>query len=180
MFWPLYEEAERLNLAIALHTGFGSPTIRALVEGVPRPQPDPFPHIHPLSRGLQLVHSAFYCLVCTSLIDDFPQLRWALLETGSEWIVPEVRSISRQRKRDISQYFREGRIFASAEPHEDLPYIINALGDNCLVVASDMPHGDAFSHGQPEDEWRERGDLSEATLQKLLHDNAERLYDFTA
>lgn len=176
MFWPVYEEAERQDLVIGLHTGFGSPTIRRLFEGVPRPKPDPFPHIHPLTGGLQLVHHALACVVSSTVLEDFPRLRWALLETGSEWVVPAIRAHSRRKGRDLSRYFREGRMYVTCEPDEELSYVVSTLGEDCLVAASDMPHGDAFSHAQPAQEFAQRGDLSEQTLQKLLQDNARKLY----
>lgn len=55
---------------------------------------------------------------------------------------------------------------------------MSCLGEDCLVIASDMPHADDFHHDQPEEAWRERGDLSEALLTKLLRENAQRLYRF--
>jgi predicted TIM-barrel fold metal-dependent hydrolase len=161
---------------VGLHTGFGSPTIRRLFEGVPRPKPDPFPHIHPLTGGLQLVQHALACVIASTVLEDFPRLRWALLETGSEWVVPAIRAHSRRQGRDLSRYFQEGRMYVTCEPDEELGYVMNTLGEDCLVAASDMPHGDAFSHAQPAEEFAQRGDLSEQTLQKLLQDNARRLY----
>ena len=93
-------------------------------------------------------------------------------------MAPALRAHSRRKQRDLSSYFREGRIFVTCEPDEELDYVIQVLGEDCLVVASDMPHGDAFSHANPEKDFRDRGDLSEATLNKILCNNAVRLYSF--
>ncbi len=178
-FWPIYEEVERQDLAMALHIGFGSPTISRMFEGVPRGKSNRLPFVHPLGAGLlsgQLCQYALGNVLSSSLMDDFPRLRWVVLETGSEWIGPAMRAQSRRQNRDLLAYFRDGRVCVSAEPDEDIPAVIEALGEDCLVVASDMPHSDDFHHDCPEESWRERGDLSDAVLTKLLHHNAARLY----
>ena len=51
-FWPIYEEAERQDLPIAVHTGNGaSPTINQMLEGIPRPTTGGLPADQPLGRG---------------------------------------------------------------------------------------------------------------------------------
>jgi predicted TIM-barrel fold metal-dependent hydrolase len=177
MFWPIYAEAERQGLVIALHVGFGSPTISHIFEGMPR-RPGGSPFVHPLSTGLQLVHHGFSCLMSSSLLTDFPRLRWAILETGSEWLVPAVWGATRRRGQDMSRYFKDGQIFVSVEPEEDIAVVADVLGEDCLVIASDMPHTDDFHHDHPEEAWSDRADVSETRLAKILRDNAERLYSF--
>lgn len=177
MFWPIYAEAERQELVMALHVGFGSPSISRMFEGMPRGEPrNRIPFVHPLSAGLQLVHHGFACLTSSTVLADFPRLRWAILETGSEWLVPAVWASSRRRGTDMSSYFKDGQIYVSVEPDEDIPLVASVLGEECMVIASDMPHADDFHHDRPEEVWRERSDLSEATLSKLLRSNAQRLY----
>ena len=51
-FWPIYEEAERQDLTITVHTGNGaSPTINQMLEGIPRPTTGGFPQINPWGAG---------------------------------------------------------------------------------------------------------------------------------
>jgi predicted TIM-barrel fold metal-dependent hydrolase len=180
MLWPIYEEAERQDLVMALHIGFGSPTICRMFEGLPRERPaNQLPFVHPLGQGLLSGHLSKYALECvfrSTLMEDFPRLRWVILETGSEWVPPVVWSHSRRRGEDLSRYFREGRICMSAEPEENIAMVVDALGEECLVVASDMPHGDAFHHDEPEAAWRERTDLSDRLRTKLLRENTLSLY----
>ena len=109
-------------------------------------------------------------------MEEFPKLRWVFLEAGSEWMVPAVRIVERSDNRQIRKHFEEGRLFASCEPDENLPYLMNEFGEDWLVVASDLPHADDFHHDRPEEVFRQRGDLSESQLRKLLCDNAARLY----
>lgn len=181
-FRPVFEEAERQDLVIGMHTGNGSPTIRSLHERVPRPGPNaggfPIHSVAPLvgAVGLSTIHHGLACLMGSTLLEDLPQLRWAILETGSEWVVPAVRAHSRRSGRDFARYFREGQIYVSCEPDEHLDYVMDTLGEDCLVIASDMPHGDNFSHARPDAGFLERGDLSDRVLDKLFRENARSLY----
>lgn len=179
-FFPIYEEVERQNLTVAVHIGFGSPTINRMFEGLPG-LPDELPFIPPRGRqlvsGLLLQH-AFHGIVSAGLLEQFPKLRWVFLETGSEWTVPAVRSAARSGHRHLRKYFEEGRVFASCEPDEDLPYLTKQFGEDWLVVASDLPHADDFHHDRPEEVFRRRGDLPERLLEKILRHNALRLYAF--
>lgn len=177
-FLPIYEEIERQNLAVAVHIGFGSPTINRMLEGLPS-LADELPFIPPRGRVLVsglLIQYAFHGIVSAGLLEGFPKLRWVFLEAGSEWMVPAVRGAERSGRRRVRQHFDEGRIFASCEPDEDLPYLAKQLGEDWLVIASDLPHADDFHHDRPEEVFRQRGDLSERLLEKLLRHNAARLY----
>lgn len=178
-FFPIYEEIVGQNLAVAVHIGFGSPTINRMFEGLPGLS-DELPFIPPRGRLLVsglLIQYAFHGIVSAGLIEDFPKLRWVFLEAGSEWIVPAVRSAERSGHRGVRKHFEEGRLFASCEPDEDLLYLTRQFGENWLVVASDLPHADDFHHDRPEEVFRGRGDLSERLLAKILRDNAARLYE---
>jgi uncharacterized protein len=177
-FYPIYEEAERQNLAIAVHIGFGSPAINRMFEGLSA-LPDERPFIPPRGRLLVsglLIQYAFHAIVSAGLLEDFPKLRWVFLEAGSEWMVPAVRSATRGGDSRVRKHFAEGRIFVSCEPDENLPYLTREFGEDWIVVASDLPHADDFHHDRPEEVFRQRKDLSENQLQKILCDNASRLY----
>ena len=85
-FFPIYEEAERQNLPMAVHIGFGSPPINRMFEGQKR-LPDERPFIPPRGRLLSsslLVQYAFNGILSAGLLESFPRLRWVFLETGCE------------------------------------------------------------------------------------------------
>ena len=177
-FFPIYEEIERQDLVVAVHIGFGSPTINRMFEGLPR-LPDELPFIPPRGRLLVsalLIQYAFHGIVAAGLLEDFPRLRWVFLEAGSEWLSSAVKTAERSTRRRVRKHFDQGRIFASCEPDEDLPYLVKQLGEDWLVVASDLPHADDFRHDRPEEAFRRRGDLSGPLMEKILRRNATRLY----
>ena len=144
-YWPIYEEAERTGMPIALHggpsAGFGLDFQR------------PFAKVHTMSHPyplfLQLTD-----LIWEGVFDAFPGLRVVFLEAGCTWVPfmmdrldSEYDSIfgteARARlKRRPSEYIREGDNFwVSAELGEKgLKYAIDAIGSTRIMYASDFPH----------------------------------------
>jgi len=181
-FHPIYEEAERQNLAIAVHLGTGSPSLNRMFDGVPRiPGEDPFftPRGKRLVTALS-VQYAFYALMESGVPEAFPKLRWAFLEGGgSAWVVPAVTALGRGARRNARKIIDDGRIFFGCEPDEDFNYIADKIGDGGLVVASDMPHFDESAHESLAHEYESRSDVRPALFPKLFRGNAERLYDFS-
>jgi predicted TIM-barrel fold metal-dependent hydrolase len=179
MLWPIYEEAARQDLPVAVHVGNGaSPAILRMLEGVPRPYLDDFPQTHPLAAGLNsgpFVLYAFQQLLSSSLLDDFPGLRLAFLETGTDWTVRLVQGLAVKKGRKVREWLGE-RVFVSCSLADDLPYVIGKLGDEFIITASDYPHGDAFRADHLSDGLVRRGDLGEGTVDKILADNPRRLF----
>jgi predicted TIM-barrel fold metal-dependent hydrolase len=179
MLWPIYEEAARQDLPVAVHVGNGaSPAVLRMLEGVPRPYLDDFPQTHPLAAGLNsgpFVLYAFQQLLSSSLLEDFPDLRLAFLETGTDWTVRLVKGLVAKKGPKVGQWLGE-RVFVSCSLSDDLPYVISKLGDDFLITASDYPHGDAFREDHLSDGLTRRGDLSERTVEKILTDNPQRLF----
>ena len=178
-FLSIYEEVERQDLPLTVHTGNGSsPTITRMFEGMPRVGPKTFPFNHPATQGLinaPYVAYGFTQLLDSGLLEDFPKLRVAFLEAGSEWIVGIVSGL--QRKTRAKELLRD-RVFVGCLPREDLGYLISKLGDDFLVTATDFPHGDPFREDQLVEGLERRGDLSASSIQKILSDNPQRLYRF--
>ncbi|MCH7655164.1 MAG: amidohydrolase [Chloroflexi bacterium] len=177
-FWPIYEAAESADLPLAIHTGNGaSPTISRMLEGIPRPSGNAFPQSNPLGSGLvsgPYVLYAFSQLLGSSFMDDFPKLRLGFLETGSDWTVRLMKAI-RRRRPDADQWLGE-RVFVSCAVDDELAYTIDKLGDDFIVTATDFPHGDAFREDHLAESLERRGDLSAASMDKILSANPLRLY----
>lgn len=179
-FHPIYYEAQRQGLPIAVHLGPGCPTISAMFDGQPRPADETKTFFPPRGRRLVstlVVQYGFYSLVESTLIDDFPDLKWMFLEGGgSEWVVAAVSAIERAGKPGCRRYFDDGRIFIGCEPDEDINFVAGKLGQDCLVVSSDLPHFDEAAHDDVAEEFEQRGDLSDALLEKLFRANPVRAF----
>ena len=179
-FFPIYAEAQRHGLPIAVHLGPGCPTISNMFDGQPRPAAETKSFFPPRSRRListLAVQYGFYSLVESALIDDFPDLKWIFLEGGgSEWVVAALSAIERAGKPNCRRYFDDGRIFIGSEPNEDINFVAGKLGDDCLLVSSDLPHLDEAMHDDVAEQFIERGDLSDDRLEKMFHRNAMRAF----
>jgi predicted TIM-barrel fold metal-dependent hydrolase len=140
--------------------------------------------------------TATVSLVGGGIADLFPNLRFGLLETGCGWLpywierMDEMHErgekdprmydgiLNRKRPRNRtkpSELFAQGRMVVSCEPGEImLPAVIAACGDQCIMYASDYPHGDSK---WPETVSRIRSaGFSEITEKRILGENAARLY----
>lgn len=144
-FWPIYEEAERLDMPLAMHggpsAGFGLDFQR------------PFAKVHTMSHPyplfLQLTD-----MIWEGVFDAFPGLRVAFLEAGCTWVPfmmdrldSEFDSIfgtqARTRlKRRPSEYISDtDNFWVTAELGEKgLIYAIDAMGSDRIMYASDFPH----------------------------------------
>jgi predicted TIM-barrel fold metal-dependent hydrolase len=177
-FYPIYQEAEKQDIAIAVHLGFGSPVINRMFEAIPRAPSDMrFPFVPPRSLPLlrMMIPYGFETIVTAALPDQFPKLRWAFLEAASAWIVSSLGCLKGPAAKNGPKYIAEGKIFITCEPDEDLRYIVDKIGPDVLVMASDYPHEDDFRH----DDFGaglEEHKLGNAVLEKILYKNPARLY----
>ena len=151
-----------------------------MFDGQPRPAAETKTFFPPRARRLVstlAVQYGFYSLVESSLIDDFPGLKWVFLEGGgSEWVVAAVSAIERNGKTGCRRYFDDGRIFIGCEPDEDINFVADKLGADCLLVSSDLPHFDEAAHEDIAAEFVERDDLAPTLLDKLFYGKAIRAF----
>lgn len=178
-FDPVYEEAQRLDTMLAVHAS-GSHLGGGGVEMFER-----FIQAHTVSHPFGQMRQ-ITSMVFEGVPERFPDLRLAFLEAGCGWgpywmerMDDEYAKRSAEApalKKRPSEYVRSGRIYFSCEADEWLlPQAVKLVGENQIVFASDYPHWDHSFPGSI-GEIRERGDLGEAQKQKILADNARRLY----
>ncbi len=178
---PFYAAAAALDLPLGVH---GAPGIHLPKIGVDRFTS--YIQVHCISFPFDQM-TAMTALVSGGVFDRHPALRVAFLEAGVGW-VPffldrlhehyEKRGdwIANGWRRDPLDYLRAGNIWVSCEPEEPiLPGVIDVLGDDFIMFASDYPHWDG--------EWpestralRTRGDISDAARAKIARENAMRFY----
>ena len=127
-------------------------------------------------------------VLCTGLIERFPNLRFAFLESGSNWIAPYVEPLddhfnnSRYNAQQLidrspSDYLNSGRIFIGCEGDEpSLARMVGEIRENKLIYSSDYPHADS-SEGTVRF-LQERNDLSASATRGMLEENARRFYGF--
>lgn len=164
---PFYQEAARLDLPVCVHFGWGCPAITGLFEAGKSFN----------SATLPVVMGA-RSVLGSHVLEEIPNLRFAFLETGSQWMPWVIHQIKRGggTARDPADYLREGRVYVACEADEDINYLVDRLGEDCLVVASDYPHGDPSHEDNLSAAIMGREDVPLKVREKILSANPQRLY----
>jgi predicted TIM-barrel fold metal-dependent hydrolase len=184
-FEPVYAEAERLDMPICIHTGSGIPDFSSARE---------FSHGQFMRTKAATINGVIGLLM-HKIPEKFPGLRIGAIEAGSMW-APFVnydlrRQQHRQRGREITgvlgipelqlarNLFKDNRVYITCQVDEDLPYILNCVGEDNLMVGSDYTHRDPSM----ELEFRkilqqraDKGELPQPAVQKILYDNPKTFY----
>lgn len=188
--WPVYEEADRLGCAIAIHggchSGFGFDDLNV------------YAAVHALGHPFGQM-SCFASVVFNGLMDRFPAVRWGFLEGGVAWLLlvlerfdrsyqthiaydPRRELIALRPGERVSDYVRrqikEGRIFIGCEGEEpDLAHAVRSVGHEPFFFSSDFPHEVSAAMCKHEmAELIESTELSAADKQGILAGNASRFY----
>jgi predicted TIM-barrel fold metal-dependent hydrolase len=130
---------------------------------------------------------AMTAMVTGGVLERHPELRVAFVEAGATWLPYfldrlhehyEKRAswIERGWGRDPREYLARGQIFVTCEADETLlGATVDALGEDCIMYASDYPHWDS-EYPRSSRGLRERDDISEAARAKILGGTARRFY----
>jgi predicted TIM-barrel fold metal-dependent hydrolase len=180
-FFPLYEEAERLDMAICIHTGSGTPDF---------------------SPASQLLHSAylrlespvlnaFEAVVTFGVTTQFPKLRCAFVEAGLSWLPFLIHYMRRRHERFASRtgpkyhydltgdVLRQHRLYVTCQIDEDLPYLLRVVGDDNIMTGSDFSHSDSAQELDFTERLEARaraGEISAKSVRKITYDNPRALY----
>jgi predicted TIM-barrel fold metal-dependent hydrolase len=180
-FLPFFEACEALDLAVAVHS---APGMNLDLPGAGRF--DNYAQVHCLSFPVdQMV--AFTALAMGGVLDRYPKLRVAFLESGTGWVPyfvhrmhehfekrPELLPAMKTDPRDL---LVRGQCYFSFEAEEPLlETCVEQLGDNWLVYASDYPHWDSNFPGTVDEVRRLAAGLGDDVTAKILGTNAATLY----
>jgi predicted TIM-barrel fold metal-dependent hydrolase len=170
-FYPLYEAASELDLAICFHSGNGSLTLQDIYR-------DEF---HGFSRVKLLIIGAFHSIIMDELPKRFPKVRFGFIEAGSLWLPYVLNDIQlryqRRGKRLPTGLLRDNNMYVAVQVTDDIPYVVKQAGDDCLVIGTDYGHSDTSTQIEALRMLRESGNLDAALVQKILDSNPRRLYN---
>ena len=179
-FYPLWREAERLDVPVSTHGGLSFPNL-----GLDMAANFTVAHTleHPFAQMRQLVSMIF-----EGVFELFPKLRFGCLECGIGWVpwmmdrmdeeLERKGQYSPRCKKKPSDYFRAGNIFFAAEVEETaLPLAAEAMRPDIILWASDYPHERDqrdFKHDIPA--LKARKDMSDDLKRRIFFDNTLRFY----
>ena len=170
-FYPIFNEAERLDLPIAIHLANGNPQLFKLLT-------------NEAGGGFSTFRvptvTACYALIMSEIPRIFPKLRWGFIEVSSQW-VPWViheavrRSIGRSHPLS-TDCLRQFDIYVSTQSDDDFAYVISYAGDDHLVIGTDYGHGDTSSELNAIARFKAMENLDPGVKRKVLSDNPRKFY----
>ena len=178
-FFPLYEEAQRLDLAICVHTGgedFDANLFARRGAGFgPRPQIGVFPSL--AAKGIP---------------ERFPELRFGVIEAMASW-VPHV--IADLKAKDLysgrlstysdspfsltEDFMRSNRFYVTVQTSDDVPYLLNFGAEDSLMIGTDYSHDDQSGVIEALDFVQRLGEQEEMPMEathKILVENPRAYY----
>lgn len=170
-FFPIYEEANRVDFPICIHIGAGSPAISSVFDVRVS---NSFPHL----RMQPLI--AFQDLAANKIPEKFPNLKFGFVEAGASWVPYLMHQLKRTTKPGAiplgPDLFREYRFWVVCEVDEDLPMLLNYIDEDHIMVGSDYGHLDQSFENNVPMKIRAREDLSSGVAEKILCENARHFY----
>lgn len=185
--YPMYREAERLDLPICIHAGTGA------FDYYHQYNQDVFSRFKLPSVG------AFNHLVYQGVPARFPNLRWSFVETTAQWLPYAVNDLvirthaesafqrnnaghvltqARPKERSIeaATVLKDNRIYVACQTTDDLAYIANCVGEDHITVGTDYGHADYSNDIEAFQTLAQNGGISASFAKKILGENAKRLY----
>jgi len=190
-YWPVYEAANELGCAIAVHGGCHS---RIGMDDM-----NVFAAVHALGHPYgQLIN--FAGMLFNGVFDRFPNVRFGFLEAGVAWFLMALERCDGSYKgfvpwdlrgeliqlqngesvrEHIIRHVKAGRIFVGIEGDEpDLPHAVKTIGNEPFFFSSDYPHEvNAHTCREEIDELLESEELTQADKDAILYGNSVRFYN---
>jgi predicted TIM-barrel fold metal-dependent hydrolase len=172
-FYPIYEEASRLNMAIAVHIGNANTQYCDLVSQY-NEGGSAFWMFRLTTVG------GFHALMQSGMMANFPKLRMGFIECSAGWlpyVLSDLRRRMRARGRPLSDNpLRDNRLYVTCQTDDDVPYLVKHVGEDNLLIGTDYGHNDQSSEIEALRILREEGGLDQRVVNKILDDNPRALY----
>ncbi len=180
-FYPLYEEAQRLDTPIAIHA-FGGDEAGSEIF-------DQFICLHTTGHPFPVLRQ-LTAMIFGGIPELFPKLKLAFLEIGCGWIPYWMERMDEEWekrgkveaplcKKKPGEYITGGQIYYGCEPEEKMMgFVVKEIGSETLMYASDYPHWDATWQESAILVWG-REDLPLEAKKNILQKNAQRFYNLS-
>jgi predicted TIM-barrel fold metal-dependent hydrolase len=172
-FYPVFDEAERLDMPIAVHIANGNPTILDLFRS-PYQQGGGFAAFRiPTVMACQQV-------LTSDLAERFPKLRWGFIEASAQW-VPWVVADAKERfavagKPIPDNPLAEKKVYVTCQTNDDLPFVLKHAGEHNIVIGTDYGHFDASSELDAINILKNSTEIPPETIANIVETNPKALY----
>ncbi|MEK7214587.1 MAG: amidohydrolase family protein [Chloroflexota bacterium] len=170
-FFPLYEEAVKLDMPVCIHSGNGSFALDDVAAA----------DTAIMYRAKFSALGAFHEIILAGLPQRFPGLRIGMIETSASWVPYLSHDLAARYQRMFSRKFegnllKENRVWVACLTDDDLPYVLQYAGEDNLVIGSDYGHADTSSEIDAIRKLKTDGKVPARAIDKILDDNARVLY----
>lgn len=177
---PIYDIAQDYDLPICIHAGAGRPPYAI---GTNESGSNLF-MMHSMAHPFEQMR-AMAAIFGGGVLDRYPRLRVGFIESGIGWVPSWVDRLAEHQhnlpehvpymKRTPQEYLHSGQVFVSCLPEESsIEMVVNELGDDFVVFASDYPHWDC---GYPLTVERiKQRKISEESKKRIFYNNAVKLH----
>src|SRR5207249_2839227 len=153
-FYPIYDEAQRLDMAVAVHIANGNPVICDVYRS------------HNPGGGFSTFRAptvmACQQLLMSEVPEQFPNLRWGFIEAAANWVpwvVADVKERYELAGKPIPPYPLEAnRMYVTCQTNDDLPFVLKHAGPHSIVIGTDYGHTDPSSELDAISVLKERSD----------------------
>ncbi|MCH7608092.1 MAG: amidohydrolase family protein [Chloroflexi bacterium] len=171
-FFPLYEEAAKLDIPITVHIGNSNASSAAVWSK--DAAGGTFGHLRLMSVA------ACHLLITNSIPQMFPALRWGFIEASAQWIPYMVHDLRRRletRGRTLGEFpLKDHNIWVTCQTDDDLPYVLKYAGEDQILVGTDYGHQDQSSEIEAMRVMREEGGVEPRVIDKIMGANAVKFY----
>ncbi|MDH3239356.1 MAG: amidohydrolase [Alphaproteobacteria bacterium] len=168
-FYPFYEMAQELDLAITFHAGINSFAVH-----------DAYAGDVAMFRAKFPVLGAFSMLAQEEIPARYPGLRWAFIEASAQWLpymLGEARIRLQRKGRPVpDDILAENNFYITTQMTDDIPGLIAEVGDDHLLIGTDYGHKDTATDIHAMKRLAEVGDISPTSVEKILKTNPAVLY----
>ena len=172
-FYPLYEEASRLDMAVGLHQANGNWEVVSMLAN-PDGSRDFFNQYRIFNVG------AFFRLVNSGLPKMFPKLRFGFIETAASWIPGVIYELRRRmdtvNSRLPDNLMEEYRLYVTCQIGGDVPYLLNHTGQTAMMIGTDYGHADSSTELDALAALKRNGGISPETHKRIVEDNPRKFY----
>ncbi len=166
-FFPIYEEAQSLDLPITVHIANACPA-----------------HVELVKQSLFWrfrvpTVAACHTYLKSDVPEQFPKLRVGFIEAGAQWLVWVLEGVVRVLNLPMNatlDLLAKKRVWIACEYEDHLPYIIQYAGEDQLIIGTDFGHTDPFSNVKALNTFVERTDVTNGVKKKIVKDNAEAFF----
>ena len=144
-FFPLYEEAERLDLPVCFHLGGGS-MVSNVTDAAQLPRLN--------------ILAAFSALAEDRVPERFTTLRFGFIETGASWIPYLLKDLGMRGKHARypfdykTEFLKRNRFYVTCDTEDDIPYLLQYGTEDSLMIGTDYSHADQSAELRAPACWR--------------------------